>query len=83
MRQVARGQTAISGIMLESHLNPGRQDWGPGQALAYGVSITEACLGCKETETLLCEIAATVATRRRRRPHRGQGRRETVYPPLG
>jgi 3-deoxy-7-phosphoheptulonate synthase len=83
MRQVARGQTAISGIMLESHLNPGRQDWGPGQALAYGVSITDACLGWKETETLLCEIAATVATRRRRRPHRGQGRRETVYPPLG
>jgi 3-deoxy-7-phosphoheptulonate synthase len=71
LRQISRGQSAISGIMLESHLNPGRQEWKPGQPLAYGVSITDACLDWKETETLLCEIAATVAARRRRSARQG------------
>lgn len=51
---------ALLGVMLESHLNPGRQSWAPGQDLAYGVSITDACIGWEETEELLHEIAGGV-----------------------
>jgi 3-deoxy-7-phosphoheptulonate synthase len=48
----------ILGAMLESHLRAGRQDLLPGQAPAWGVSITDACLGWDETESLLREAAA-------------------------
>jgi len=50
------GNKAIIGMMLESHLNPGRQDLGadPSQ-LQYGVSITDGCIGWAETETLMLE----------------------------
>lgn len=48
---------ALLGMMLESNLNPGRQSWAPGRELAYGVSITDACIGWEETEALLYEIA--------------------------
>jgi len=43
--QIARGESRIVGVMVESHLNPGRQDLVPGKPLEYGVSITDACLG--------------------------------------
>ena len=42
--------------MLESNINAGKQP--PNQdrsALAYGVSITDACIGWDETEILLRE----------------------------
>jgi 3-deoxy-7-phosphoheptulonate synthase len=45
----------IGGFFLESHLHPGRQE--PGSPLAYGVSITDACLGWSDTEALLLEAA--------------------------
>ena len=48
---------ALLGVALESHLAPGRQDWRPGAPLAFGVSITDACIGWEETTTLLDEIA--------------------------
>ena len=40
--QMAGGDARIFGVMIESHLNPGRQDLVPGQPLQYGVSITDA-----------------------------------------
>ena len=46
--------------MLESHLEPGRQDLRDGAPPAYGVSITDACVGWPETEALL-EAAARAA----------------------
>ena len=49
--------------MIESNLNPGRQDWDAGTALRYGVSITDACIGWEDTETLLGEIAAAARTK--------------------
>ena len=49
--------------MLESHLQAGRQDWGRGAPLAYGISITDACIGWDETEALLREAAETVRLR--------------------
>jgi len=50
--------------MLESHLNPGRQDLVPGEPLQYGVSITDACIGWDATVEVLKDLA--VAVRRRR-----------------
>ncbi len=55
--QYVQGQTAIMGLMLESHINPGKQSWKQGADLQYGVSITDACMGWEETESLLLEVA--------------------------
>ena len=57
------GQTALLGVMLESHLRAGRQDWTRSAPLAYGVSITDPCIGWEETAALLRETAASVRTR--------------------
>jgi len=47
----------IAGVMIESHLTAGRQDLQKGKKLAYGQSITDACLGWDETAILLEELA--------------------------
>ncbi|HEY4082168.1 MAG TPA: 3-deoxy-7-phosphoheptulonate synthase [Burkholderiaceae bacterium] len=67
--QLAGGDKRITGVMIESHLQPGRQDLAPGQTKAElrpGVSITDACLGWSQTEPLLQELAAAVRARRGR-----------------
>ena len=51
--QVARGSWQIFGIMLESHLVEGRQDYVPGRDSVYGQSITDACISLEQTEPLL------------------------------
>jgi 3-deoxy-7-phosphoheptulonate synthase len=51
------GRREILGVMLESNLRPGRQDVAPGRPLRWGVSITDACLGWEETESLLFDAA--------------------------
>jgi 3-deoxy-7-phosphoheptulonate synthase len=51
--QIAAGNAEIIGLMLESHLKPGRQEPGPG--MEYGVSVTDECLGWDETEKLVLE----------------------------
>ena len=63
-RQLAAGETRIVGVMIESHLNAGRQDLVPGKALDYGVSITDACLGWPQTVQLLDTLAGGVRKRR-------------------
>jgi 3-deoxy-7-phosphoheptulonate synthase len=63
-RQVAAGDERIFGVMVESHLNPGRQDLVPGEPLAYGVSITDACIGWDDTGKALETLAAAVRARR-------------------
>ncbi len=52
--QYTSGNTEIMGLMLESHLFEGRQDFpkDPSQ-LKYGVSITDACIGWETTENIL------------------------------
>jgi 3-deoxy-7-phosphoheptulonate synthase len=60
LHQVRGGDQRIMGIMVESNLHAGRQDWLPNAALRYGVSLTDACIGWDETEALLFEIAGTV-----------------------
>ena len=57
LQQFCEGQTSIMGLLLESNLSPGNQKWKKGEALDYGVSITDACLGWDETEALLYELA--------------------------
>ena len=63
-RQVAAGDRRIVGVMVESHLHEGRQDLQAGQALAPGVSITDACLGWDDTVPLLRGLAEAVRARR-------------------
>ena len=62
--QVAAGDARIIGVMIESHLEEGRQDLVPGVPLKRGVSITDACLGFAQTAPLLEELAAAVRARR-------------------
>ncbi|MEP7069334.1 MAG: 3-deoxy-7-phosphoheptulonate synthase [Usitatibacter sp.] len=62
--QLARGERRIVGVMIESHINPGRQDLVPGRPLDYGVSITDACLGWADTVNLLDTLAEGVRARR-------------------
>ena len=54
VEQRVAGNTDIIGCMVESNLQPGKQDLGddPSQ-LKHGVSITDACIGWEETKDLL------------------------------
>lgn len=56
LAQRLAGETSLMGLMLESHLEEGRQALEPA-TLRYGVSITDACLGWAATESLLLEAA--------------------------
>ena len=63
-RQLGAGEERIAGVMIESHLNAGRQDLVPGKPLAYGVSITDACIGWEDTVKLFDTLADAVRRRR-------------------
>jgi len=66
--QIAAGERRIVGAMAESNLVAGRQDLAPGKppaSLAYGQSVTDACLGWEDTTQLLDTLASAVRTRRR------------------
>lgn len=62
--QIANGEDAVFGVMIESHLVEGRQDLVDGVAPAYGQSITDACIGWDDTEKVLRQLAGAVETRR-------------------
>ena len=63
LKQFHEGRRSIMGLMLESHLQGGRQSWEPGKSLAYGMSITDPCLAWKDTEQLLYEVADSLAAK--------------------
>ena len=63
--QIAAGQTGIAGVMLESHLVSGRQDYILNGTNTYGQSITDACIDFPATEAIF-ETLATAVQRRRR-----------------
>ncbi|MBR9912727.1 MAG: 3-deoxy-7-phosphoheptulonate synthase [Gammaproteobacteria bacterium] len=65
-RQIGGGDDRIAGIMLESHLRHGRQDYRPDQPATYGLSITDACISLQETVPLLEQLAEAVARGRQR-----------------
>lgn len=62
--QIAAGHRSLVGVMLESFLEGGRQELSPGAPLAYGKSITDACMGWDTTVATLDELAGAVSTRR-------------------
>ena len=62
--QVAAGDARIMGVMIESHLEEGRQDIVPGQPLKPGVSVTDACISFAQTVPVLDGLAAAVRARR-------------------
>ena len=62
--QIAGGDRRILGVMIESHLNEGRQDLVPGVPLRAGVSITDACISFEQTVPLLERLARAVRERR-------------------
>ena len=62
--QLTAGDRRIVGVMIESHLEAGRQDLKPGVPLARGVSITDACIGWGQTEPVLHMLAQAVRARR-------------------
>jgi 3-deoxy-7-phosphoheptulonate synthase len=63
--RIAAGERRILGVMVESHLEEGRQDLVAGQPLRHGVSITDACLGFDDSAALLRGLAQAVRERRR------------------
>jgi 3-deoxy-7-phosphoheptulonate synthase len=62
--QIDAGEARIAGVMIESHLEEGRQDLVLGAALRHGVSITDACIGFAQTVPALQALAAAVRSRR-------------------
>ena len=63
-QQLQAGERRILGVMIESHLEAGRQDLKSGVPLAPGVSITDGCIGWTQTEEVLRALAAAVRQRR-------------------
>ncbi|MBL4238032.1 3-deoxy-7-phosphoheptulonate synthase [Vibrio fluvialis] len=54
IHQIREGNQSIIGLMIESHLNEGNQSADlPLEQMAYGVSITDACINWASTEALL------------------------------
>jgi 3-deoxy-7-phosphoheptulonate synthase len=64
--RIGDGERGIVGLMLESFLVGGRQELelGHGDELAYGQSITDACMDWDTTASLLDDLADGVARRR-------------------
>jgi 3-deoxy-7-phosphoheptulonate synthase len=62
--QVSLGERRIMGVMIESHLNEGRQDLIPGVSLRSGVSVTDACISFEQSIPLLESLAHAVRARR-------------------
>lgn len=62
-RQVAGGEAAICGVMIESNLVAGNQKLDDPAKLVYGQSITDACVGIPDTEAMLTKLADAAAKR--------------------
>ncbi|MBV9916204.1 MAG: 3-deoxy-7-phosphoheptulonate synthase [Solirubrobacterales bacterium] len=67
-RQIAAGERAIVGAMLESFIVAGRQELSSDGAATYGQSITDGCLGWETTVDVLEELADAVRQRRAATP---------------
>jgi 3-deoxy-7-phosphoheptulonate synthase len=66
--QLAAGSRTIVGVMIESNLVEGRQDYDCSQkgSCVYGQSITDACIDIAATEAICETLAAAVRARRQR-----------------
>ena len=63
--QIAAGQHGIAGVMLESHLVAGRQDYSAEGDNVYGQSITDACIDIPTTAAILADLAQAMKARRK------------------
>jgi 3-deoxy-7-phosphoheptulonate synthase len=67
-RQLAAGSRRVFGVMIESHLTGGAQKFSPGKddarQLAYGQSITDACIGWDQSMAVMDSLSAAVRQRR-------------------
>lgn len=63
-QQLTSGNANIMGVMIESHIEEGRQDIEPGKQLTYGQSITDACIHWDDSLEVLETLANGVKTRR-------------------
>jgi len=62
VEQICAGNKSIVGIMLESNINAGNQSSDLAKEdLAYGVSVTDACIDFAETEKLLTDLDARLS----------------------
>jgi 3-deoxy-7-phosphoheptulonate synthase len=62
--QIALGEVAIKGVMIESNLVEGSQSLDDQKNLVYGQSITDGCVGLAETEKMLNLLSDAVNLRR-------------------
>lgn len=66
--QIAHGSRRIFGVMVESHLRAGAQKFSAGKddpsKLAYGQSITDACIGWDDSLEVLEVLSSAVKARR-------------------
>ncbi|MBL0729324.1 3-deoxy-7-phosphoheptulonate synthase [Piscinibacter sp. HJYY11] len=66
--QIAHGSRRIFGVMVESHLKAGAQKFSAGKddpaKLAYGQSITDACIGWDDSLEVLNVLSNAVKARR-------------------
>lgn len=59
-QRLMAGDQQVFGVMLESHLLPGKQTWHPDHPMQPDQSITDACMGWEETEMALDELSVAV-----------------------
>ncbi|MGN0860780.1 MAG: 3-deoxy-7-phosphoheptulonate synthase [Candidatus Spyradosoma sp.] len=64
--QISAGQGAVTGVMIESNLVEGRQDYRCDSkgSCVYGQSITDACISVEQTKDVLETLAQAVRARR-------------------
>ncbi|EAZ63433.1 3-deoxy-D-arabino-heptulosonate 7-phosphate (DAHP) synthase isoenzyme [Scheffersomyces stipitis CBS 6054] len=68
VEQITAGEDAIIGVMIESHINEGKQSM-PAEgctkdSLKYGVSITDGCVSWESTVEMLTKLSNAVKARR-------------------
>lgn len=66
--QIAGGNYGLTGVMIESFLEGGRQDAAPDKPLVFGQSITDACISFDQTVPVLDDLASAVRERRKKAP---------------
>ncbi|KAI3406403.1 ARO4 [Candida oxycetoniae] len=68
VEQIKNGEESIIGVMIESHINEGKQSMPPTggnkESLKYGVSITDGCVGWETTVDMLTKLSQAVQERR-------------------
>ena len=68
--QISGGSRQVFGVMVESHIVAGAQKFTPGKddvaQLAYGQSITDACIGWDDSAAVLQTLSQAVQARRNR-----------------